>query len=192
MSQQSEDAGRRKPKQSRSINTIERVLTAASAVLDRDGFDGFSMQSVADESEFAIGTLYQYFPNKYSILKTLVEQWYARADEYQDFGNSSGPDIDSRADVYLNEPGAAALLEAIYAVPEFRQFDRLKMEAGVRKIAKRVSGGATPNAEDIAKARVTIYAIDGVLRSAIRLPPNEAKRTIKVLKEWVRLLYPQS
>jgi len=189
MSERNPVGVRRKPKQSRSILTIERVLTSAAAVLDRDGFDGFSMQSVADEADLAIGTLYQYFPNKYSLLKTLIERWYEKEDAFDDFANSSMPDIDSRADVYLNELGGPALLEAIYAVAEFRQYDRMKMDAGVHRIAAKISGGGNPGQKDIARARVTLYAIDGVLRAAIRLPPNEAKRTIAVLKEWIALLY---
>ena len=182
------DASRRKPKQARSIQTVERTLAAAGAVLERDGFDGFSMQAVATEANLAIGTLYQYFPDKYAILKDLVERWYSKPVLYH--ADSLGkPDVEAQAEVYLQETGGPALLDAMQAVPELREYDRMKMDEAVERNARRIAGGGAPTRDQIAKARVTVFAVDGVLREVTRQRPRDARKTIAVLKKWIDNLY---
>lgn len=183
---------RRKPKQSRSLETVERILTAAVKVLDLKGFDGFSMQAVADVASLAIGTIYQYFPDKYAILKILVQRWYAKSDDYSNFDASALPDIDYLARIYFEEPVGPALFEAIQVVPELREFDRAKVEATIQRIAEKIAGNQSPQPEHFAKARVSTRAIDGVLREAIRLPAADARLMTEELKRWIALLYPEN
>ncbi len=169
--------------------TFERALAAAGSVLQQNGFDGFSMQAVADEADLAIGTLYQYFPDKYKLLRTLLERWYARSESRGDMWKSAAPDIDALVDIYLNEVGGTALMEAIQAVPELRHYDRMKMEAAVERAATALAGGAHPTPLQLARARVAVFAIDGVLREAARVSADEARKMIKTLKLWVEALY---
>lgn len=169
--------------------TIERVLIAAAAVLDLQGFDGFSMQSVADEASLAIGTLYQYFPDKYAILEVLVSRWYAKSKLYDKDPTSLVPDVEAQAGIYFNETGATALLEAIQVVPELRTYDRMTMELSVLRFAQRLSGDEKPTPAHIAMARVSVFAIDAVLRQSAGLPREEAMETVAVLKQWVEALY---
>jgi AcrR family transcriptional regulator len=67
---------RKEPKQARSMQLIEDVLEAAVRVLSREGTRRFTTARVADVAGVSIGSLYQYFPNKESILFRLqVEEW---------------------------------------------------------------------------------------------------------------------
>lgn len=183
---------RRRPTQARSIETVERALKAAGTVLDSVGFNGFSMQSVADEANVAIGTLYQYFPDKYAVLKVLVGRWYDKSNLFDKSSTSPMPNVEAQAEVYFDEVGGPALLEAIQVVPELREFDHARMELGVHRLAERLSGDATPTPEQIALARVSVFAIDGVLRHAASLPRKEAMETVASLKQWVLALYPDT
>lgn len=185
-------AYRRKPKQARSIRTVDRALKAAGSVLDRKGFDGFSMEAVADEANVAIGTLYQYFPDKYAILRVLVGIWYDKSNLHDENSTSLVPDVEAQAEVYFDQTGGPALLEAIQVVPELREYDRMKMELAVGRFAQRLSGGGAPTPEQIALARVTTFAIDAVLRQAAKLPRDEAMDTVAVLKKWMHALYPDT
>jgi AcrR family transcriptional regulator len=169
--------------------TVERVLIAAATVLDLKGFDGFSMQSVADESGLAIGTLYQYFPNKYAILEVLVSRWYAKSRLFDKDPTSLVPNVEAQAEVYFNEVGATALLEAIQVVPELRAYDRLTNELSVDRVAQRLRGDEELTPTHTAMAQVSVFAIDAVLRQATVLPREEAMEVVAVLKQWVEALY---
>src|SRR5215467_902602 len=69
---------RKLPKQARSTRLVEAILEAAVRVLERDGAAGFTTIRVAERAGVSVGSLYQYFPNKESILFRLqVEEWEA-------------------------------------------------------------------------------------------------------------------
>lgn len=176
---------RRTPKQSRSIKTVERLLGCAAVVLEGSGYDGFSMQSVADEAGMAIGTIYQYFPDKYAILQTLVERWYEKTESVQLTSYSTYDYVLKYAEVYTKEPGASALLDAIQAVPKLRAFDRSKVDEAIHRTATEFASGDVPTARDYARARVLTITVDSVLRAAIRLPASE---TALLINELERLL----
>jgi AcrR family transcriptional regulator len=69
---------RKLPKQARSARLVEAILQAAVRVLERDGIAGFTTVRVAERAGVSVGSLYQYFPNKQSILVRLQQdEWMA-------------------------------------------------------------------------------------------------------------------
>jgi len=68
-------AHRKKPTQSRSKVTFNAVLQATAQILGRDGIKGLSTNRIAERAGVSVGSLYQYFPNKESILATMVERY---------------------------------------------------------------------------------------------------------------------
>lgn len=52
----------------------QRFLDAASALIDRDGLSGVTMQAIADELDCAIGTIYTYFNSKAALITALQTQ----------------------------------------------------------------------------------------------------------------------
>ena len=64
----------KKPVQQRSIQTVDTLLDAAAQILQIDGESAFNTNRVAERAGFSIGTLYQYFPNKNSIVEALAER----------------------------------------------------------------------------------------------------------------------
>lgn len=61
---------RRTPAQERSRATVERILDAAAQVFGQWGYAATTNQ-IADEAGTSIGSLYQYFENKDSLLEAL-------------------------------------------------------------------------------------------------------------------------
>jgi AcrR family transcriptional regulator len=59
---------RRSPKQARSRATWDAIVEAAAQILERQGPNGVTTNSVAERAGVSIGTLYQYFPDKEAIL----------------------------------------------------------------------------------------------------------------------------
>ncbi len=53
---------------------VELVLEAATRVLGSDSLAGFNTNRVAEVAGISVGSLYQYFPNKSSIIAALIER----------------------------------------------------------------------------------------------------------------------
>jgi AcrR family transcriptional regulator len=67
---------KKEPKQARSAELVATVLEAALEVLAEEGAQRFTTARVADRAGVSVGSLYQYFPNKASILFRLQqEEW---------------------------------------------------------------------------------------------------------------------
>lgn len=62
---------RKTPSQDRAKATVEAILEAAAYILVRDGWERFTTNSVAERAGVNIASLYQYFPNKDSIVAEL-------------------------------------------------------------------------------------------------------------------------
>jgi len=61
----------RPPRQKRSRASYERVLDAARALLEENGFEGFTVQEVAARAEISVGAIYERFGNKESLLRVV-------------------------------------------------------------------------------------------------------------------------
>lgn len=72
---------RRNPKQKRSRDMVESILDATAHVLVTEGYDHASTNRIADRAGVSIGSLYQYFPNKQSLVSALNAQLAER--EYE-------------------------------------------------------------------------------------------------------------
>lgn len=65
---------RKQPVQSRSHATVNAIFEATVQVLLRDGARKLTTRSIAERAGVSIGTLYQYFPGKESLLYALVSR----------------------------------------------------------------------------------------------------------------------
>ncbi|HKU97451.1 MAG TPA: TetR/AcrR family transcriptional regulator [Vineibacter sp.] len=65
---------RKRPEQDRSRATVEAIIEAAARILAKGGYGGFTTNHVAEKAGVSIGTLYQYFPNKESLLGELIRR----------------------------------------------------------------------------------------------------------------------
>lgn len=73
---------RKRPKQARSADLVEAILTAAVQVLAKEGIGRFTTARVAERAGVSIGSLYQYFPNKAAILFRLQsDEWRRTAEQ---------------------------------------------------------------------------------------------------------------
>ncbi|MBA3447641.1 MAG: TetR family transcriptional regulator [Pseudaminobacter sp.] len=74
-------ASRRAPSQQRSRERVERILAGASTLIAETGSDAMRMSEVAERAGISIGSLYQYFPDKGAIIRTLAERYNAQGRE---------------------------------------------------------------------------------------------------------------
>lgn len=58
---------------------VERIIKAGRQVLVRDGYANFTTNRVAEEAGVSPGSLYQYFPDKASIIDVIIERYLDEA-----------------------------------------------------------------------------------------------------------------
>jgi AcrR family transcriptional regulator len=82
---------RKRPIQARAQYTVEAILDAAIQVFERHGYVAGTTARIAERAGVAVGSLYQYFPNKDAILVAValrhleegaaaLEQLFAQSD----------------------------------------------------------------------------------------------------------------
>jgi AcrR family transcriptional regulator len=62
---------RRQPKQQRGKKRVEKILDAAAAVFDEMGYEAATTHLIAAKAGTAIGSLYQFFPDKAAIFQAM-------------------------------------------------------------------------------------------------------------------------
>ncbi len=65
---------RKRPQQARSKAMVEAILEATIRVLIELGYEGATTIAIAARAGVSVGSLYQYFPNKESLVAALIER----------------------------------------------------------------------------------------------------------------------
>ncbi|WP_308249812.1 TetR/AcrR family transcriptional regulator [Sphaerisporangium fuscum] len=110
---------RRKPSQRRSARRVERMLDACAELLDEIGYESLSTTRIAERAGVAIGSVYQFFPDKRAVTQALtqrnVELFIARVgrrfmtEEYAGWWHAVDAIIDEYVDMHRSVPGFRAL-----------------------------------------------------------------------------------
>jgi AcrR family transcriptional regulator len=80
---------RRQPKQQRGKDRVEKILDAAAAVFDAVGYEAATTHMIAAEAKTAIGSVYQFFPDKAAIFNAMELRHVERVKEmWAQFGTS--------------------------------------------------------------------------------------------------------
>jgi len=117
---------RKRPRQARSVLTVNAILEAAARILESDGLQMFNTNAIADRAGVSVGSLYQYFPTKGAVLRELIRRKRAElvsAMERQQ-QQAQGMDLPGAIDGFisaaianqLDRPQLARILEYVEAV----------------------------------------------------------------------------
>ena len=131
---------RRLPTQQRARETVERVLLAAGAEIDREGLDKLTTKRIAAAAGLSVGGIYEYFPNKESIVYALADEWLGKVREAVDAvhpRHGGGRDVISYlndqfslvAKLYEDRPGLGVLIQMLQAMPPLAGLARKHDEA---------------------------------------------------------------
>jgi AcrR family transcriptional regulator len=102
---------RKQPQQERSKVTVEAILEATTRILIEDGYDKANTNRIAERAGISIGSLYQYFPNKESLIVALGEK------HSQDMATVVAAHLDTALDKPL-EVVLPQLIKAVIAAHE--------------------------------------------------------------------------
>lgn len=70
------------PTQERSRQTVSTILEACERIMVREGFYGVTTDKIAKEAGVSIGSLYQFFGNKESVVSALIHELIRRDSVY--------------------------------------------------------------------------------------------------------------
>jgi AcrR family transcriptional regulator len=71
---------RRQPQQKRGQQRVEKILVAAAEVFAEAGFAAATIQQIADRANTAVGSIYQFFPDKLAIFHALFTEHLQQVD----------------------------------------------------------------------------------------------------------------
>lgn len=74
---------RRHPKQARSQERVHHILDVAEQLFIEQGYEQTTTRAIAKEAAIAIGSLYQFFPDKEAIVRALANRYFEQ--EYRMF-----------------------------------------------------------------------------------------------------------
>ena len=175
---------RRIPQQARSRARVERVLVAAGQVLTQEGAAGLTTTRVADAAGISVGSLYQYFPDKESIVEALALRYWseltelvaavAEADERDPLADPVGAVLDALVGGFRARPDFLALWYGGLRSEQVRDATRpVRSEMG-RSLGRvlAVHWPDAPTGLRATVARMLVLIGDGLLREAFRLDPR--------------------
>lgn len=70
------------PTQERSRQTVATILEACERIMVREGFYGVTTDKIAKEAGVSIGSLYQFFGNKESVVSALIHELIRKDSVY--------------------------------------------------------------------------------------------------------------
>ena len=151
---------RKTPVQARAAITVEAICEATIQVLLSYGAERLTTTRVAERAGVSVGTLYQYYRNKRSLLAAVFE----------DHLNRVAVVVESACERAHHKPLADMIRQMVEAYVSVKM-DRADISVALYKVAPDIGGAAV--AERV--GRRLRQAIDAMLQTApdMRLPPDK-------------------
>ncbi|MCP2346863.1 AcrR family transcriptional regulator [Nonomuraea roseoviolacea subsp. carminata] len=189
---------RRRPAQRRSARRVERMLDACAELLDEIGYESLSTTRIADRAGVAIGSVYQFFPDKRAITQELtrrnVELFVSRVgrrfmeEDYVGWWEAVDAIIDEYVDMHRTVPGFKSLHfgDVVDLNLLDSDSDNNTVIAGrLRGLLLQEFGLADSHELDVA-VLVAVEAGDAVLKLAFRHDPHGEQEIIAAAKQLIR------
>ena len=189
---------RRRPAQARSRERFERILQAARAVLVDVGFESFTFDEVARRAEVPIGTLYQFFANKYAMICELdrvdtAESIGALQSFSEQIPAPQWPEvlegfIDHLARMWSEDPSRRAVWHAIQSTPATRATAADTQQEMLAIIAQALRPLAPEMAEDarLEMAGLLVHTVVSLLNYGVQdEDPAALARTVDETKRML-------
>ena len=188
-------AARRAPAQQRSRDRLERILAVASGLIADRGSDSMRMSEVAELAGISIGSLYQYFPDKSAIIRTLAERFAAASRSCIEDALASVRDlpgllsafadlVDQYYEICLAEPVMRDIWSGMQADKQLAAIELAENRACGALLAAamtRVHPGAEP--EQIAPAAFLIWQLgEATMRLAVTVDRPEGDALVEAYK----------
>lgn len=188
---------RRKPVQERSAKRVERMLDAAAELLAEQGYDALTTTLVAKRSGVAVGSLYQFFPDKRAIVQALthrnLEQFLGAVGErFHGVSHRSWWEVvDSLLDIYLRMhrevPGFSRVHFGDAVDVQLLDSERTNNGVITDALAELVANHVeVPRDEVNLPISVAVEAADSLLKFAFRTDPEGDPQVVAETKALIK------
>ena len=188
---------RKTPVQARAEVTVEAICEATIQVLLSHGAERLTTTRVADRAGVSVGTLYQYYPNKQSLLYAVMEEHLDRvamaveAACEQSCGKPLAEMINRVVEVFVDvKMDRADISVALYQVaadvggPALVKRAAQRMRKALEAMLQTAPDKESP--PDKLAIDMMLAAMSGVMRSMLEARP--APTTVRKLREQLVLL----
>lgn len=188
----------RAPTQQRSRDRVERLLAVAASLIAARGSDALRMSDVADKAGVSIGSLYQYFPDKGAIIRTLAQRYNAQgraciAAALAPVRDKSGLRrafaglVDTYYQIFLAEPVMRDIWSGIQADKALQETERKDSQANGAILAEAMAR-ARPRADRIAlesSAFLVMQLGEATMRLAVSVDRRQGDALVEGYKRMV-------
>ncbi len=183
---------RRRPAQARSQVKFDRLLDVSRELLLEVGFESFTCDEVAQRAEVPIGTLYQFFANKYVIVCELDRQQAVAVREELAQLASQIPSLDwltmmdrlldHMAAFWREDPSRRAVWYAVQSTPATRATAAVterELAAEVARVLAPLTPG-TPRERRRIIGEVVVHIVYSMLNFSVRDGQEHAEAVIEL------------
>ena len=186
---------RRFPQQARGQRRVTIILDAASEVFSEIGYEAATTNAIAIRANTSIGSLYQFFPNKFAILDALAQRFRAQLDETLklDFSSITSVQepltalIDVVTRYYTDYPAFRPIFYASQSSPALTRVADETCTVLVERISKLFSVTAprlsTPERDFYAK--IIVFMMRSLIPLSLSQTVTERERIIPELKRMM-------
>jgi len=188
-------AERRLPSQKRARERVELILGVTAALIAEKGSDAMKMSEVAERAGISIGSLYQYYPDKGSIIRTLAERYdamgriciaeeLAQADDLPGFAAAFERLIDVYYANFLAEPVMRDIWFGVQADKALRAFQLAESRLNGDLVAdalRRLNPAGNESAVKVS-ALTVMHLGEEAMRLAISLEREEGDAVVAAFK----------
>lgn len=170
------------------MHTVDSILEAAARIFEKHGFEGGNTNKIAQLAGVSVGSLYQYFPDKHSLVTALHERHTAQVLERleQVHARNAGAAIGvmvhdfvvALLDEHLARPQLQRVLHAEFALLAHRPEDSPAARAIFERMLSILSGHypARDPAELKVVGQMLLKTTESLIHSVVLEPPKDLDR----------------
>jgi AcrR family transcriptional regulator len=189
---------RRVPVQGRSVARVQRMLDACAELVDEIGYEALTTTLLAERAGVAIGSVYQFFPDKRAIVQALalrnLEAYLARlsarseAVEFDHWWDIVDAAIDEYITMHREVPGFRTLhfgdVVDVHLLDAERDNNTIIAEQLAGLLVQHFGAAAGPRL-DFALA-IAVEAGDALIKLAFRRDPDGEAEVLTEAKALIR------
>ncbi|MGJ8686843.1 MAG: TetR/AcrR family transcriptional regulator [Spongiibacteraceae bacterium] len=193
---------RKLPKQQRSRELVDKVLDTAMLIAEESGLAKFNTNALAERAGVEVASVYQYFPNKESILFLATKRWLeairSACDEleqepyrslgWREFFAEYGAKV---SNVSGFQSGMAAMQSLWVLYPEYQSLSDTHRRYLVDFVVRHCQRlGATEDVTTLrARATYLYIASTSVMQSALTVEKEQADKLVELdYQAWMMML----
>jgi AcrR family transcriptional regulator len=193
---------RKLPKQQRSRELVDKVLDAAMSIAEESGLAKLNTNAVAERAGVEISSVYQYFPNKESILFLATKRWLeairSACDEleqenylslgWRDFFAQYGEKI---SHVPGFKSGFASMQSLWVLYPDYQSLSDTHRHYLVEFVVRHCQRLGATETEPLLRARATYLYIasTSVIQSALTVEKTQADQLMSLdYQTWMAMI----